>query len=323
MSDELMSSIGAEGTVNTDHMAPVCPNGQSYTVKPGDTMFFIARHFNISLQSLITANPQITDPNTIFPGQMICVPVSGPGPLPCPNGMMYMVMAGDTMFEIARRNGISLSALIAANPQINNPNMIFPGQVICIPSVGPGPGPGPLPCPNGMMYTVMAGDTMFEIARRNGISLDTLIAANPQITDPNMIFPGQVICLPMPPVVPCPGGTLYTIVSGDTMFEIAKRYNISLTALIAANPQIANPNRIFPGQVLCIPAAVVPMPLPMPMPLPTPIEPITMPPMPMPMPCPQLCPQPYPMPVYVVVPWDECPYRNKKKKRGRHDKCCH
>ena len=51
-----------------------CPNGQLYTVRSGDTLFFIARRNNISLQSLIDANPQITDPNTIFPGQIICIP---------------------------------------------------------------------------------------------------------------------------------------------------------------------------------------------------------------------------------------------------------
>ena len=45
-------------------------------------------------------------------------------------------------------------------------------------------------------YTVRPGDTLSEIAERFGVSLDALIAANPQITDPDRIFPGQVIVIP-------------------------------------------------------------------------------------------------------------------------------
>ena len=57
-----------------------------------------------------------------------------PGSPECPPGMQtYIVRRGDTMWLIARRFGVSLRALIAANPQIPDPNRIFPGQVVCIP----------------------------------------------------------------------------------------------------------------------------------------------------------------------------------------------
>jgi len=45
----------------------------------------------------------------------------------------YVVQAGDTMFTIAKKFGDTLNALIASNPQIKNPNVITPGQVINIP----------------------------------------------------------------------------------------------------------------------------------------------------------------------------------------------
>jgi LysM repeat protein len=53
-----------------------CPPGFSgrYTVRPGDTMFLIARRFGVSLQALISANPHITNPNLIFPCDVLCVP---------------------------------------------------------------------------------------------------------------------------------------------------------------------------------------------------------------------------------------------------------
>lgn len=57
--------------------------------------------------------------------------------------------------------------------------------------------PRPPRCENGFLYTVRRGDTMFRIAVRFGVSLEELIDANPQVADPNRIFPGQVLCVPV------------------------------------------------------------------------------------------------------------------------------
>jgi spore coat assembly protein SafA len=169
---------------------------------------------------------------------------------PCPGGCIYTAVAGDTLFLIAQRFGVSLDALIAANPQITDPNVIQVGQRICIPPPTPAPVP---PCPGGFIYTVVPGDTMFLIAQRFGVSLQALIAANPQIPDPNVIQVGERICIPPREEIPCPGGTIYTVVAGDTLFFIAQRFGVSLQALIAANPQISDPNVIQVGQRICIP----------------------------------------------------------------------
>ncbi len=232
----------------------VCPTGTfAYTVQPGDTMFSIARRFNVPLQALIDANPQIPDPARLVPGQTVCVPITTPPPVQCPAGTFsYIVQPGDSMFSIANRFGVTLDALIAANPQIPNPAVIFPGQVVCVPRTTPGP------CPPGTFsYTVQPGDSMWSIARRFGVTLDALIAANPQIPNPSLIFPGQIVCVPgsRPPTPgKCPAGTFaYTVRPGDSMWSIAKRFGVSLDALIAANPQIPNPSVIFPGQTVCVP----------------------------------------------------------------------
>ncbi|MEW5785790.1 MAG: LysM peptidoglycan-binding domain-containing protein [Bacillota bacterium] len=246
-----------------------CPPGFQgrYTVQPGDTMFTIAQRFGVSLDALIAANPQISNPNLIFPGDVLCVPGA---PLPdcrvpasCPPGFQgrYTVQPGDTMFTIAQRFGVSLQALINANPQITNPNLIFPCDVLCVPGAAP-PCRVPATCPPGFQgrYTVQPGDTMFIIAQRFGVSLQALINANPQITNPNLIFPCDVLCVPGPPVggrvpVSCPTGFTgrYTVRPGDTMFSIAQMFGVSLQALIAANPHITNPDQIFPCDVLCVP----------------------------------------------------------------------
>lgn len=182
--------------------APPCPGGFIWVVRSGETLSEIARRFGVTLQEIIRANPQITDPDLIFPGQRICVPTLPPPP-ECPDGRIVTVQQGDTLFRIAQRFGISLQALIDANPQITDPDVIFPGQRICVPGVAREPEiPPPPPCPDGFLFTVRKGDTLAGIARQFGISLQALIDANPQIKDPDVIFPGQVICVPVPPPDP-------------------------------------------------------------------------------------------------------------------------
>ena len=263
-----MSERDANPVENTPVSEPfqtTCPpGGILYTVRAGDTLFSIANRFGISVECLRRFNPQISG-DLIFPGQVLCIPPASacvPTPVPCPpGGFLYTVRAGDTLFNIANRFGIPLDCLIRFNPQIPNPNQIFPGQVICIPPASACAGtPQPQCPPGGILYTVRAGDTLFNIANRFGIPLDCLIRFNPQIPNPNQIFPGQVICIP--PASACvgvpqpqcpPGGILYTVRAGDTMFSIANRFGIPLDCLIRFNPQIPNPNQIFPGQVICVP----------------------------------------------------------------------
>jgi LysM repeat protein len=95
-----------------------------------------------------------------------------------------VVQSGDTLSGIASRFGVTLGALEAANPQITNPDLIFPGQVVVIPT-------------KTVLYTVQPGDTLSGIAAQFfGVTLDALEAANPQITNPDLIFPRQVIRIP-------------------------------------------------------------------------------------------------------------------------------
>ena len=128
-------------------------------------------------------------------------------PASCPPGFQgrYTVQSGDTMFAIAQQCGVSLQALINANPQISNPNLIFPCDVLCVPC--PEKGRVPKRCPSGFQaqYTVRPGDSMFTIAQLFGVSLQALINANPQISNPNQIFPCDVLCVPCAPVrvAPC------------------------------------------------------------------------------------------------------------------------
>jgi spore coat assembly protein SafA len=100
----------------------------------------------------------------------------------------YTVKRGDTLSAIAQQHGVSLSSLVAANPQISNPNLIHPGQQIHL--------PGSAQSAPASSYTVQRGDSLSAIAQQNGVSLSSLIAANPQISNPNLIYPGQEVRIP-------------------------------------------------------------------------------------------------------------------------------
>jgi spore coat assembly protein SafA len=96
----------------------------TYIVQPGDTLSGIAEMFGVTLAALERANPQITNPNLIHPGEVVYIPAQH---------RTYVVQAGDTLSGIAEKFEVSLSDLEKANPQITNPDLIFPGQLINIP----------------------------------------------------------------------------------------------------------------------------------------------------------------------------------------------
>jgi LysM repeat protein len=112
------------------------------------------------------------------------------------------VQWGDTLSGIAAQCGTTVSAIQAANPGLGA--WVYAGQVLCIPS---GYTPGPVSYPSyptyGGSYVVQWGDTLGKISARTGVSVPSLLALNPQIWNPSLIYTGQVINLPgssVPPV---------------------------------------------------------------------------------------------------------------------------
>ena len=116
----------------------------------------------------------------------------------------------------------------------------------------------PQDCPEGFIshYFVVSGDTMSIIAQYFGATRDELIAANPHIADPNILYIGDVLCVPgfrEPETCPTNFQGRYEVKDGDTMFSIAQKFNVSEKELITANQHIPNPEFIFPFDILCVP----------------------------------------------------------------------
>lgn len=97
------------------------------------------------------------------------------------------VAAGDTLYDIARRYGISWEQVAEANG-LAAPNQIFAGQVLKIPADVPGP-------THAFTHQVRRGDTLAGIARQYGLATTALAEAN-GLTIPYVIFPGQEITIP-------------------------------------------------------------------------------------------------------------------------------
>lgn len=111
------------------------------------------------------------------------------------------------------------------------------------------PAPKPKPAAKPGTYTVRSGDTLSGIAAKFGTSWQELQRIN-GLANANLIFPGQVLTLPGGSK-PAPAKRTYTVRSGDNLSAIAARYGTSWQALAQKNG-LANPNLIFPGQVLRI-----------------------------------------------------------------------
>lgn len=107
----------------------------------------------------------------------------------------YMVVKGDTLSKIAKMNHLNLSELLAMNPQVKNPNRIYPGQKIVIghtTKVLTDQEDASTPA-NAEYYVVRRGDCLYWIARRNGLSLPQLLALNPEASKKKYIYAGQRI----------------------------------------------------------------------------------------------------------------------------------
>lgn len=215
-----------------------------YEVRPGDTLNSIATRFGTNLVGLIELNPTLRL-RSLTEGMTICVPRVPERPT-CINGAYYAIREGDTFYNIAQRYGIPLNLLLEANPEAN-PYDLKVGQEICIPNV-------PAGCPFGTLVTIQEGTRLSDILIFYNLSLNELRDANPNF-NPNIIVPGEQLCIPPEAFIQCPQGTSreYVIQAGDSLSTVAAANGITTSGLLIANPHLRPANFLIVGTRVCIP----------------------------------------------------------------------
>ncbi|HQZ34739.1 MAG TPA: LysM peptidoglycan-binding domain-containing protein [Ilumatobacteraceae bacterium] len=153
-------------------------------------------------------------------------------PSATPTASTYTVQTGDALASIARKSGVKLADLLAIN-HLSISSTIHPGRVLTLPAGSP-PAPwNTSQTPTSQVvantgstvaYTVKAGDALFLIARRHGVTLAALLAANSFATT-STILTGQVIRIPVvSAVVATPAPTTEPTTTISTRIDTLVRY---------------------------------------------------------------------------------------------------
>lgn len=185
---------------------PAAARPSSYTVKPGDTVSSIASRHGLRTIDVLNWNG-LGWRSVIYPGQRIRLApgVSAPAaakPTPSPIAAVktHTVVRGDTVYAIARKYKTTVAAIVSAN-RLGAAAVIHPGQKLKVggtATVTPVPASTSSPAPaKATTHKVVAGDTLFAIARKHGTTVADLLAAN-GLGNGSIIYPGQTLKLTAP-----------------------------------------------------------------------------------------------------------------------------
>ncbi len=203
-------------------------------------------------------------------------PLNFPVPLRPSGVSIYKVQRGDTLWGIARKQGVSLSSLLSSNPSLDKNGKLDIGQEIMIPGGTAGATQAtispladanvPVATSSGSTYTVQKGDSLSRIARMQGVSLGALMEVN-GLNKSSIIRIGQTLQLPdgsssSSPVVTSPavstvvpdGASTHTVKKGDNLTRIAAIYGSSVRQIMEWNG-LADAGRIRVGQVIIVSAS--------------------------------------------------------------------
>ncbi|MDR0921930.1 MAG: LysM peptidoglycan-binding domain-containing protein [Lactobacillales bacterium] len=245
-------------------------NDTTYTVKSGDTISGISARFGISMNELRSWNNLKGD--LILIGQVLVVkkgtsvpapdPSAPPTETPAPSAPVapstpssetkYTVKAGDSIWAISSRYGISMNDLRSWNNLRGD--LILVGQVLVVKkgTSVPVPAPSAPAAPsNSTTYTVKSGDSVWLIAHNYGISMADLVNWN-NIKN-YLIFPDQVLVVKKgTSSASQPSGNTtsgaYTVKSGDTLWAISQKAGLKVDTLKRINNLVSD--LIYVGQQL-------------------------------------------------------------------------
>ena len=216
----------------------------NYVVKPGDTLWGISNQYGVSVTELAELNN--VDATTLKVGKVLKIPnKSGNNP---DNMFMYKVVKGDSLYSIAKKYGTSVEEIKKLNYLTSN-NLVI-GQVLRIPEMYTKP--EDMVVPSYVNYKVVKGDTLYSIAKKFGVSVDSII--NDNGLKSNNLSIGQNLKIRSNEVEECFGedipSSTYTVVKGDSLYSISKKFGVSVDSLKKKNN--LSSNLLSVGQILKI-----------------------------------------------------------------------
>ena len=192
--------------------------GEVYIVKKGDSLWSIARAYNTTVDELKKLNNLST--NLLSVGQILKIPVKSE----VENYNIYTVAKGDTLYKIANQFGVTVNDIITANNLKSNTLQI--GQKLSIPILKQ----------ENIEYYVQSGDSLWSIARKFNTTVDEIKKLNNLTT--NLLNINQRLLIPKETdnnISEEQKYYEYTVISGDTLYSIARKYNTTVNELLSYN----------------------------------------------------------------------------------------
>ena len=148
-----------------------------YTIRPGDTLYSIAKRFGTEVMVLARLNG-IPEPDEIRAGETIRIPAYSAGSAVD----IVIVRKGDTLFSIGKKYGKTAHELAQMN-SIPDPDVIYPGQILIVRQPE-----------KQEQYQVQEGDTLWKISKKTNIPVTKLINMN-RLSCPDKLSPGTWLIL--------------------------------------------------------------------------------------------------------------------------------
>ena len=209
----LAGYVGVPYTPPTGGTGSIIPMpGNTYLVKKGDSLYAIARSYGITVDELKKANNLSS--NNLSIGMVLTIPKENVS-----NENVYIVKPGDSLYKIANMYGMSVNELKALNNLSSN--LLSIGQELKVKESANIP---------ANTYIVVSGDSLYSIAKRFNISVDELKRVNNKTS--NLLSIGEKLIIPDSTTL---NYISYTVVPGDTLYGIARKYNTTVNAIREAN----------------------------------------------------------------------------------------